>query len=119
MNIDLLETSFAALEPQAETLVERFYEELFGQYPAVKPLFENTDPEVQPKKLLTALKLVISSLRNPKKIEKPLHQMGKRHQQYGALEAHYPVVAETLLSVMEELARDLWTDDVEEAWTRH
>ena len=118
MNIDLLETSFSALESQAKTLVERFYEELFEQYPGVIPLFKNTDPEAQQKKLLAALKLVVSSLRKPAKLKKALHAMGKKHQQYGALEAHYPAVAETLLGVMEELAGDLWTDDVEEAWTQ-
>ncbi len=118
MNIELLETTFSALEPQADKLVERFYEELFSQYPAVKPLFKNTDPKAQQKKLLASLKLVVNSLREPKKLEKALHQMGKKHQQYGALEAHYPAVAETLLGVMEELAGDLWTDDVEEAWTQ-
>jgi len=118
MNIELLENTFAALEPQADKLVERFYEELFSQHPAVKPLFKNTDPKTQPKKLLTSLKLVVSSLREPKKLEKALHQMGKKHQQYGALEAHYPAVAETLLGVMEELAGELWTDEVEESWSQ-
>ncbi len=118
MNIELLENTFAALEPQADKLVERFYEELFSQHPAVKPLFKDTDPETQPKKLLTSLKLVVSSLREPEKLEKALHQMGKKHQQYGALEAHYPAVAETLLGVMEELAGELWTDEVEESWSQ-
>ncbi len=118
MNIELLETTFAALEPQADLLVERFYEELFSQHPAVKPLFKNTDPKTQPKKLLASLKLVVSSLRNPKKLEKALHEMGKKHQQYGALEEHYPAVAETLLGVMEELAGELWTDEVEESWSQ-
>ncbi len=118
MNIELLETTFAALEPQADKLVERFYEELFSQHPAVKPLFKNTDPKTQPKKLLTSLKMIVSSVRNPEKLEKALHEMGKKHQEYGALEAHYPAVAETLLGVMEEFAGDLWTDEVKEVWSQ-
>ncbi len=117
MKVKLIETSFAALEPQAEILVKRFYEELFRQYPAVKPLFKTTDQNKQQQKLLAALKLVVSRLRNPKKLEKALQEMGKRHQQYGALAEHYPAVTETLLAVMEELAGDLWTQDVQEAWT--
>ncbi len=116
MNTELLETSFTALEPQADILVERFYEELFRQYPEVKPLFENTDQEQQEKKLLASLKLVVGSLRKPAKLKKALHEMGKRHKDYGVVEEYYPVVAKTLLGVMEELAGELWTDEVEEAW---
>lgn len=118
MNIELLETSFAALNPHANTLVERFYDELFRRYPSVKPLFKNTKPETQQKKLLASLQLVVSSLRKPAKLKKALKELGNKHQQYGALEEHYPAVAETLLDVMEELAGDLWTDEIKEAWTQ-
>lgn len=72
MNIELLETGFAALEDHAERLVERFNEELFDQYPGVNPLFKNTDPDAQQKKLLSALKLVVSSLRKPGQLQKKL-----------------------------------------------
>lgn len=63
--VEMLEQSFAVLAPQAETLVARFYEELFNRYPEVKPLFANTSPEDQQQKLLAALKLVVANLRNP------------------------------------------------------
>ena len=115
--VEVLENSFSALAPQAELLVKRFYDELFKRHPQVKPLFGKTTQEKQQTKLLAALKLVVNSLREPEKLQAALVEMGARHQKYGALKEHYPVVAEVLLSVMEELAGDLWTNEVAKAWS--
>lgn len=121
MNITLLEESFAALteeQGQSELLVKRFYEELFLRYPEVKPFFAETDIEDQEKKLLSALQLVVSSLSEPEPLVKVLQELGRKHQEYGAKEEHYPAVAGTLLDVMEELAGDLWKEETREAWTQ-
>jgi methyl-accepting chemotaxis protein len=114
--IELLESSFSALAPQGELLVERFYLALFDQFPQVKPLFINTDPKSQQNKLLAALSLVISNLRNPDTLTAALQKMGQRHQIYGALPEHYPAVTKTLLTVMGELAGDLWTPQLKTEW---
>ncbi|MEQ8763292.1 MAG: methyl-accepting chemotaxis protein [Planctomycetota bacterium] len=115
-DIDLIERSFAALAPRGDELVERFYERLFSRYPGVRPLFQNTTPEEQRKKLLASLKTVVNSLRKPAVLVEVLAELGLRHEQYGAEPAHYDAVAETLLAVLEEMAGELWTDDVEAAW---
>ncbi|HEB59573.1 MAG TPA: PAS domain-containing protein [Gammaproteobacteria bacterium] len=117
LDVELLESSFNALAPQAEALVSRFYEELFSRYPQVKPLFRNTTPESQKKKLIAALVLVVENLRKPDVLAKALTEMGARHQGYGAVAEHYAAVRDTLLDVMKELAGDLWTREVEIAWT--
>jgi len=116
LNVELLESSFKALAPQGELLVERFYEALFTQYPQVKPLFTNSNPKTQQKKLLGALQLVVNNLRNPEALKSALISMGQRHQGYGALPEHYPAVASTLIGVMRELAGDLWTTEIQSAW---
>ena len=116
LNVEVLEESFNALAPHGEALVARFYEELFKRHPAVKPMFANTRPAEQQKKLLKALVTVVNSLRQPAQLEKVLLNLGERHQAYGAQPAHYEAVAETLLDVMAELAGDLWTDEIETAW---
>lgn len=117
LNVDLLEETFAALAPQGEALVGRFYEELFARYPDVKPMFANTSVAEQEKKLLGALVLVINSLRKPKALVAALTGLGAKHHEYGAKPEHYTAVAETLLDVMAEFAGDLWTEEVQEAWT--
>ena len=116
LDIDLLEKTFAMLAPQGEQLVARFYEELFNRYPKVKGLFLNTTTEKQQAKLLAALKLVVTNLRNQDVLVNALTEMGARHQKYGVQTEHYEAVTSTLLSVMQEFAGDAWTTTVEEAW---
>ncbi len=117
LNVDLLEQTFAALAPQGDALVRRFYEELFKRFPQVVPLFENAAPADQRRKLLAALKLVVNNLRNPERLTRALSELGAKHQAYGAKPEYYPAVASTLLDVMQELAGDLWTPAVGSAWS--
>jgi len=118
LDVEVLESSFEALAPQANKLAKRFYEELFARYPAVKPMFANTTPAKQQKKLVAALVLVVKSLRKPDALVEVLTNLGGTHQGYGAEPAHYEAVASTLLDVMEEFAGDLWTDEVQSAWQK-
>ncbi len=116
LNIELLESSFELLAPRAEELVAKFYDRLFEKYPAVKPLFANTSSSEQQKKLLASLVLVMNNLRKPEVLQKALVEMGARHQGYGAVQAHYPAVGETLIEVMSEMAGSHWTDELTNAW---
>ncbi|MCF6323385.1 MAG: methyl-accepting chemotaxis protein [Gammaproteobacteria bacterium] len=117
LDVDLLEKTFEALAPSGEKLVKRFYQELFKRYPDVKPMFGNTSISAQQKKLLAALKLVISNLRKPQVLEGALMELGAKHENYGAIAEHYDAVAETMLDVFEEFAGDLWTLEVHDAWS--
>ena len=116
--IELMEKSFDALAPRAEELVAKFYSQLFKRYPAVKPMFENVNPKEQKRKLVSALKVVINNLRAPEKLVPALRNLGAKHQEYGATEPQYDAVADTLLDVMEEMAGDLWTSELEQAWSK-
>ena len=116
LDVETLEASFAAIAPQADELVARFYSELFCRHPAVEPLFADTDIKTQQGKLVAALKLVVENVRNPDKLLPVLREMGRRHEKYGAVADHYGAVAETLLDVMAEVAGAAWTPKVRTAW---
>ena len=118
LDVETLESSFNLLAPQADELVRRFYDRLFQRYPNVKPLFENSDPTEQQKKLLSALKLVVENVRKPEALAPMLTAMGERHQGYGVLHEHYPAVATTLIDVMKEMAGDAWSYTIESAWSQ-
>jgi len=117
-NVEVLRKTFAALEPQADALVRRFYQKLFEDFPSARPMFKNTDINKQSQKLLSALKLVIANLEKPRVLTNTLRELGRKHQEYGAQPTHYQAVAETLLSVMEEFAGSLWTQKVYRAWKK-
>lgn len=114
--IRLLETSFAAVAPRGEELVELFYKNLFADYPQVIPMFANTIPAEQQKKLLASLKLVVGNLRKPEVLGPALEKMGARHVEYGTEESHYPAVGATLLKSLATITGELWNDELQGAW---
>ena len=116
LNIELLQESFAALAPQGQRLADTFYGHLFHDYPQVKPMFENTSMAEQKNKLLATLKLAVDNLRRPDILVPALEQLGARHVDYGTLPDHYPAVGATLLKSLAEVAGELWSDELEQAW---
>jgi hemoglobin-like flavoprotein len=116
--IEILESSFDALAPRGEELVEIFYRRLFEAAPQVEPLFDGADLVNQRTKLLETLVLLRKSLRDLKQIAPRLRKLGALHVAYGARAEHYPVVAGVLLASMAELAGPAWTPSVAAAWTR-
>jgi len=116
LELDVLETSFDALAPRGEELVEIFYRRLFDAAPAVQPLFAGADMREQRTKLLATLVLLRKSLRNLEGIAPKLRTLGAQHVAYGARPEHYPVVASVMLDSMAELAGDIWTPQIAAAW---
>ena len=118
MSLDLvaLETSFDAVAPRGDELMDRFYARLFTAAPAVAPLFASTDLRRQKQKLLAALVLLRRSLRDLDAVVPKLRAMGARHVGYGARPEHYPVVGTVLIDSMAEVAGDSWRPDYGRAW---
>lgn len=113
----ILKESLELLAPQGEALTKEFYKRLFANYPQVKPLFAKVDMDKQGSMLLAAVQLAVNNLDNPEILKQALTEMGKRHQQYGALPEHYPAVAETMLQVMSDFAGDNWSEELSNAWS--
>ena len=116
LNVDLLEQSFELVKPKADELVASFYDNLFTDYPAARPLFEHTDMDKQQQMLKGALVMTIENLRKPEALSKALKGLGARHVKYGALPEHYPLVGSSLLKALEQYAGSAWTPELKEAW---
>jgi hemoglobin-like flavoprotein len=116
LNIEVLETSFQLVENSNQDFPTAFYANLLGDYPEVKPLFANTRMDEQGNHLFDSLKFVVGNLRNSELLEKTLKGLGTRHVKYGVLPQHYPLVGNSLLKTLAELAGDAWTPDVKQAW---
>ena len=93
-----------------------FYTELFKLYPAIKPLFENTSDRDQAIKLSAALKFLVNNLHDENALKTTILSMGARHQAYGALQDHYPIVAELLLASFKNKIGRAWTKAINSAW---
>jgi len=113
--IERIERSFNTLAPRGEELVDRFYANLFAKNPGVRPMFPANMGE-QKKKLLGSLVLVVRNLRSSDKLREALMQMGARHVEYGTKPEHYPIVRDTLLDVMGQVAGDAWSEQLASDW---
>ncbi|MCA9115601.1 MAG: hypothetical protein KDA79_10975 [Planctomycetaceae bacterium] len=114
----LLKDSFRLVSPQADRLAARFYERLFENCPALRPLFANGDPAAQQRQLIQALTVLVRSLGEPKKLARYLRQLGQRLTGYGAEPAQYPAAAEALLRTLAEVSGPAWTEQLEQTWSQ-
>ncbi|MEB3267587.1 MAG: globin domain-containing protein, partial [Leptolyngbya sp.] len=116
LQVELLESSFEKIKPQANAFIESFYSNLFADYPAAKPLFAHANMKEQGNKLLTSLVFVVENLRRPGELTDALKGLGARHVKYGALPEHYPLVGNTLLKTFEQYLGSDWTPPTQQAW---
>jgi len=116
LQVELLESSFGKVAPQANEFVASFYGNLFTDYPAAKPLFAHSNMEEQGGKLLKSLVFVVENLRRPGELTGALKGLGARHVKYGALPEHYPLVGSSLLKTFEQYLGDDWTPETKQAW---
>jgi hemoglobin-like flavoprotein len=116
LQIELLESSFAKIEPKLNDFATSFYDNLFEMYPEAKPLFDNTNMEAQKQKLIESLRTVILNIRYAESLTELLKGLGTRHVQYGALPEHYPAVGNALLQTFADYLKSEWTPEIKEAW---
>jgi hemoglobin-like flavoprotein len=117
MDATLIQSTFAQIEPKKAELADTFYQTLFERYPAVKPLFKNTDWAMQKCMLVAAVGTIAQHARSPLTIVDTLKKMGARHVGYGAKAEHYPAVGECLLHALKEQLGASWNAEVEASWT--
>lgn len=97
-------------------IVEDFYGQLFSQYPEVQTLFARSDLSTQGKKLQAAIQLLVDHLHQPETLQQVLQDLGRRHQAYGALPEHYPLVVELLLASFKQQLGRRWSKAINTAW---
>lgn len=109
--------TWALIVPSADAAATLFYDKLFEIDAELKVLFQEVDLTSQKKKLLQALALTVASLDNLEDLAPHLSELGRRHADYGVVEAHYDTVGGALLWTLEQGLQEAWTPDVQDAWT--
>ncbi len=117
MNLEILEQTFATVRQDSERFAHSFYQNLFLEYPEVRPLFAQTSMEKQEKKLMASLVLVIDNIRHLAYLKQLLKNLGKRHLKYGTIFEHYQLVGDSLLTTLGDYLESQWTPEVKQAWT--
>lgn len=113
--VELVQSSWARVEPISETAARLFYRRLFEVAPEIRPLFKTSMSE-QGDKLMKTLKLAVAGLDRFDEILPAVEQLGQRHNEYGAEPEHYEIVGEALLWTLEQGLGEAFTDETRQAW---
>ncbi len=114
--IALIEESFEKIKPIATEFSDHFYQLWFKTNPEILPLFEEVSLELQEKKLVASLALVVENLHNPDALTHALQSLGAYHVTKGTLAEHYPQVGSALLQTFEKFLGSDWTPELAQAW---
>ena len=113
----LLTASLEVVADRANELIASFYDRLFNEYPAVRPMFP-ANMDAQHDKLLGAIVALVTNYENPEALRPTLEALGAKHDSWGVKPEHYTAVAGCLLATLREFAGDAFTPEVEGAWVR-
>jgi nitric oxide dioxygenase len=119
MNQDVItqvQQSFKQVVPIADKVGSIFYARLFETHPDLRPMFAE-DIQTQARKLVQMLALVVNSLHRLDTILPAVKDLARRHKDYGVVDAHYPVVGETLIWTLEQALEGAFTPEIKHAWT--
>jgi hemoglobin-like flavoprotein len=113
--IALIQTSWAQVEPIADTAAQIFYERLFATAPEVRPMFPD-DLTEQRRKLMATLGMVVKALPKLAQIVPNVQALGRRHAAYGVAPEHYAIVGSALLWTLAPGLGESFTDAHAAAW---
>lgn len=116
MDVALLRSSFATLQPSADSLARRFYARLFATYPQVRPMFKTTDFAEQRRKLMASVAAVVAMADRPEALEPVLAVMGRQHAELGVQPQHYEYVGASMLAAMADECGEAWTPELSRSW---
>ena len=113
---DLVQETFARVEPIAEAAAAMFYDRLFELDPKLSKLFKG-DMKAQGRKLMHMIKTAVKGLDNLDTLVPAVEDLGRRHVGYGVKDADYGTVGQALLWTLEQGLGAGFTPDVRDAWT--
>ena len=111
-----LRTSWAqvALDPMFAS--QLFYGRLFQQRPELRKMF-GADMTAQGRKLMDTLNFVVDHLDKSEVLEKPVRELGLRHQGYGVEPSDYEDVGGALIWAFQNILQGDFRVETEEAWS--
>jgi hemoglobin-like flavoprotein len=115
--VDMIRTSWTAVEPIGDVAATLFYDRLFELDPALRRLFARTDMAQQKKILIQTLTVVVKSLDRLDQLVPAIEALGRRHAGYGVRAEHYETVGAALLWTLGQGLGDGFTPELEAAWT--
>ena len=114
--INLVRSTWTYIAPMAEQAATLFYAKLFELDPAIKPMFAQSNLQVQKRKLMQTIGIAVKHLHRLQEIVPVVRDLGKRHVGYGVQDHHYDTVGEALLWALEQGLGHRFTPEARDAW---
>lgn len=113
--VEIVQSTWALVVPIKDEAAAMFYGKLFEMDPSLSALFKG-DMKEQGRKLMAMITTAVNSLTRLEALVPAVQQLGKRHQSYGVVDAHYATVGGALLWTLEAGLGSAFTPEVKEAW---
>ena len=113
--IELVRSSFALVEPIADTAAQIFYRRLFDLDPTLRGLFAE-DLTQQRRNLMQTLAVVVRGLDRLDTLTPAVEALGRRHTTYGVQVEDFETVGAALIDTLEEGLGEAFTGETRAAW---
>lgn len=116
---NIVKSTVPLLEAGGEALITHFYQTMLGNYPEVRPLFNQAHQASgdQPRALATGVLMYAKHIDQLDSLGSLVSKIINKHVSLQVLPEHYPIVGTCLLQAIREvLGEEVATDAVLEAW---
>lgn len=116
INTILIRECFELLKPILDQIVNRFYDNLFLDYPQTKQILTKYDLEKQKKVLLNSLITIIDNLENKDYLSKFFTELNENLQKLPITNLHFDWAAQTFLKTLAQFLGRSWSSDLSHEW---
>ncbi len=116
-DVALVRASFDQVVPIKDAAADLFYDRLFVIAPQARTMFPS-DLKEQKRKLMAMIATAVAGLDDLDALLPAVKALGARHAGYGTTPAQYQPVGEALLWTLGQGLGDVFTPEVEAAWTK-
>lgn len=111
-----LEQSYRRAAAHGDGLLDRLFDHLLTCAPGLRPIF-NGDIAGHKRNLATMLAEVISNLKTPETAQAHLAELGRHYARLGFTAAELPLIGDSLLAALADVAGVEWTAELQAEWT--
>lgn len=118
LNVALLRESFSKIKPVAGQVAEKFFNNLWTDYPQTQTFFRNTNMAAQRFAFFQALAFIVDNLDKPGELEPFLRKLGALHLAHGVQDHHYGWAGVTLIKTLGPFLAADWTQSLINEWAK-
>ena len=119
-HIQIIKSTIPLLENAGPALTKHFYSRMFSHEPELKNIFNmsNQNNGRQQVALFEAIAAYAKNIENVTVLQSAVERIAQKHTSLNIQSEHYAIVGHHLIETLRELAGDVFSSDVEEAWTK-